>query len=104
MKLVPTAIGYLRSDVSGPRQSWDEIQIRSLARRLGYNLTKTVVFSHRTDDPVARLINLARRTRADAVITPAAAHFGGTIPAELDHVAAVITVCDLAADRTGTDG
>lgn len=92
MKLVPTAIGYLRSDVSGIRQGWDETQIRSLAGRLGYNLTKTVAFSARTDDPMAQLVTLARKMNADAVIAPGVTHFGGAIPRELDQVTAVITV------------
>lgn len=92
MGLMPTAIGYLRSDVSGIRQTWDETQIRSLAARLRYNLAKTVAFSECTDDPVAQLIAVARRTHAEAVITPGVTHFGGTIPAELGCVTAVITV------------
>src|SRR5262245_60467658 len=92
MKLVPTAIGYLRSDVSGIRQGWDETQIRSLAGRLGYNLTKTVAFSAKTEDPVAQLVALARKMNADAVIAPGLTHFGGAIPRELDRITAVITV------------
>ncbi|WP_330255727.1 hypothetical protein OG874_14860 [Nocardia sp. NBC_00565] len=101
MRLIPTAIGYLRSDVSGIRQSWDETQIRSLAGRLGYNLTKTVAFSGRTCDPVARLITMARDAHADAVITPGITHFDGAIPAELDAVAAVITVAPKPASTFG---
>lgn len=94
MRLIPTAIGYLRSDVSGIRQGWDETQIRSLAGRLGYNLTKTVVFGCRTDDPVARLITAAREAEVDAVITPGITHFDGAIPEELGEVADVFTVSD----------
>ncbi|WP_433684230.1 hypothetical protein [Nocardia sp. CA-119907] len=92
MKPFRTAIGYLRSDVSGTRQAWDEIQIRSLARRLGYTLAKTVTCNGRMDDPIARLINTVRTTAADAVITPDVTHLGGTIPAALDRAAAVITI------------
>lgn len=92
MKLFRTAIGYLRSDVSGTRQAWDEIQIRSLAGRLGYTLAKIVTCNGRMDDPMARLITTVRTTAADAVITPDVTHLGGTIPAALDRAAAVITV------------
>ncbi|MFI7667781.1 hypothetical protein [Nocardia sp. NPDC049526] len=92
MKFAPTAIGYLRSDVSGIRQGWDETQIRSLAGRLGYNLTKTVAFSAKTDNPVAQLVALTRKMNADAVIAPGLIHFGGAIPRELDQITAVITV------------
>jgi hypothetical protein len=35
MRMIPTAIGYVRKDISGTRQQWDETQVRSLARRLG---------------------------------------------------------------------
>ncbi|GAB0107692.1 hypothetical protein JMUB6875_66890 [Nocardia sp. JMUB6875] len=88
----PTAIAYLRSDISGARQSWDETNNRSTAKRLGYDLAKTVVFTQHTDDPIQRLINVARRLGADAVVVPSLAHFGGQIPAQLVAVADVITV------------
>ncbi|MFJ9743541.1 hypothetical protein [Streptomyces sp. NPDC101166] len=89
---IPTAIGYLRGDVSGMRQQWDEVQNRSLAKRLGYTLTRTVVFSERTDDPIQRLINVVRRTAAEAVFVPGLDHFGGVVPDELVRAADVITV------------
>ncbi|MFE3989454.1 hypothetical protein ACFXPR_33675 [Nocardia tengchongensis] len=89
---IPTAIGYLRSDVSRARQPWDEAQNRSLAKRLGYTLTRTVVFSESTDNPIQRLINVVRRTAAEAVFVPNLDHFGGTVPAELVEVVDVITV------------
>ncbi|WP_328411738.1 hypothetical protein [Nocardia sp. NBC_00403] len=41
----PTAIGYLRSDISGTAQNWDEIRMRSLAKRYGYDLAKNIVFT-----------------------------------------------------------
>lgn len=86
------AIGYVRQDISGCHQQWDETQVRSLAKRLGYNLRKTVVFSDRTDDPVARLRNVATTLGVDAVITPSADHLGGDVPAELWRAVDVITV------------
>ncbi|WP_405493090.1 hypothetical protein [Nocardia sp. NBC_00511] len=92
MRSQPTAIGYLRSDVSGIRQTWDEAQIRSMARRLGYSLTKTVVFSERVATPVDRLINVVLRTDVDAVLTPSLEHLGSTPPAPLIQVVDLITV------------
>ncbi|WP_327146431.1 hypothetical protein [Nocardia sp. NBC_01327] len=89
---IPTAIGYLRSDVSGVRQPWDELQSRSLAKRLGYALAKTVVFSDRVEDPVQRLIDVVRRMDAEAVVVPNLEHFGGTVPGELVRMVDVITV------------
>ncbi|MGW4368667.1 2'-5' RNA ligase family protein [Nocardia takedensis] len=80
MRKAPTAIGYLRKDVSGVHQQWDETRIRSHARRLGYELAKTVTFSTATDDPEARLINVVRSLEIDAVIAPSLDHFGGAVP------------------------
>ncbi|QIS13028.1 hypothetical protein [Nocardia arthritidis] len=92
MSLRPKAIGYLRRDVSGVSQVWDETLIRSTAKRLGYDLAKTIAFGPETDAPVARLIATARRIDAEAVIVPGPAHFDGEIPAEVVRVCDVITV------------
>lgn len=90
------AIGYVRSDISGIRRSWDEQQIRSLAKRLGYNLRKTIVFSAHTDRPDCRLeIVVDRLDGIEAVITPSAHHFAdGMVPATLVGKLDVITVDD----------
>ncbi|UFS95429.1 hypothetical protein [Nocardia huaxiensis] len=87
-----TALAYLRSDISGARQPFDEARNRSIAKRLGYNLSRTVVFGAHTDDPIQRLINVARRIGAEAVIVPSLAHFGGTMPEQLVQIVDVITV------------
>ncbi|WP_051175524.1 hypothetical protein [Nocardia exalbida] len=92
MRPRPTAIGYLRRDVSGVSQTWDEIQIRSVAMRFGYELAKTVVFGPETDSPLSRLLNVIRRTDVDAVIAPGLKHFGFEVPSELVEVADVVTV------------
>jgi hypothetical protein len=92
MRPRPTAIGYLRRDVSGVSQTWDEIQIRSVAKRLGYELAKTVVFGPETDSPLSRLMNVVRRVDVDAVIVPSVRHFGGEVSSELVKVVDVITV------------
>ncbi|MFI6172968.1 hypothetical protein ACIBCN_39750 [Nocardia sp. NPDC051052] len=90
---MPAALGYLRKDVSGEAQAWHDTQMRSLAKRLGYNLTKTVIFGADTERPIDALLNVARRTAAEAVIVPSAAHFeGGTIPSDLTKMVDVITV------------
>ncbi|MFD8101948.1 hypothetical protein ACFV24_20615 [Nocardia fluminea] len=86
------AIGYVRKDVSGCRQQWDETELRTLAKKLGFNLRKTVAFSARTDDPVNRLCITVGRLGVDAVIVPSAEHFGGTVPADLVAMVDVITV------------
>ncbi|WP_433655647.1 hypothetical protein ACQPW1_32505 [Nocardia sp. CA-128927] len=92
MRQRPTAIGYLRRDVSGVSQPWHETQIRSLAKRLGYELAKTVVFGPDTDEPVERLLNVVRAVEAEAVVVPSAEHFGGKVPERVVRVCDVITV------------
>ncbi|WP_067820805.1 hypothetical protein [Nocardia inohanensis] len=89
----PGAIGYLRRDVSGERQQWDEAQIRSLAARLGYELRKTIVFGPHTDEPVLRLAMVVERLGVEAVIVPGPGHFeGDLVPGELVARTDVITV------------
>ncbi|QIS17149.1 hypothetical protein [Nocardia terpenica] len=91
------AIGYLRRDIAGPRQQWDEIQIRSLAKRLGYDLRKTITFGAHTDNPALQLRAIVSYLGVAAVIVPSLAHFdGGEIPVPLRD-ATVITVSDATA-------
>ncbi|MVU78243.1 hypothetical protein GPX89_13440 [Nocardia sp. ET3-3] len=94
MRYKPTALGYLRTDVSGIGQLWDESQIRRLAARLGYDFADMVVY-----DPVSRRPPLARlraqttRLDAEAVIVPSPEHFeGGKVPEALIQQIDVITV------------
>ncbi|MBL1077575.1 hypothetical protein JK358_24520 [Nocardia sp. 2] len=88
----PSAVGFLRSDISGCQQSWEENHIRSTAAKFGYDLRKTIVFGAGTDRPVHRLRVSITRLKVDAVIVPSLAHLGGTVPTEVGSVAAVITV------------
>ncbi|MFD7847555.1 hypothetical protein ACFV4K_32070 [Nocardia sp. NPDC059764] len=90
---MPSAVGFLRSDVSGMNQPRDELRILAAARRTGYDLRKTIVFSSRTDEPMRRLRVAIDRLGVDAVIVPSTEHFDNrVIPGELLEVAAVITV------------
>lgn len=85
------AIGYVRRDVSRARQPWDETQIRSVAKRLGYNLRKTIVFSSDVRE-VEHLLRLTNRLGVDAIVVPSTRHFsGGQVPAELVQAVDVIT-------------
>lgn len=90
----PIAIGYLRSDLSGPAQNWDEIRIRSLAKRYGYDLAKTIVFTARTADPLTGLITIVRRINAEAAFVPHRRHLGVEMPLTLVGTCDVITVDD----------
>ncbi|WP_280268093.1 hypothetical protein [Nocardia wallacei] len=92
------ALGYLRKDVSRQRQQWDEAQIRALARRLGYNLRKTITFGEHTTDPVRQLTAAVTHMAADAIIVPSIDHFDDNmVPADLVRIADVITI---APERT----
>ncbi|MEV6773381.1 hypothetical protein AB0N05_32590 [Nocardia sp. NPDC051030] len=92
MRPQPAAIGFLRHDVSGAQQQWDEAQIQHLARRLGYDLCKTLIFGPETDRPLLRVRTAVSRLDADAVITPSLEHFDGQVPDDVVEVADVITV------------
>jgi hypothetical protein len=88
----PPAIGYLRKDVSGVSKAWDQIQIRILAERLGYQLAKTIEFSQHTADPIGQLLATIARDQVDAVVVPSLEHLSGEIPEDLMLAADVITV------------
>ncbi|WP_459955186.1 hypothetical protein [Nocardia sp. IFM 10818] len=93
MGLLPSAVGYLRSDISRIAQPHDELRIRQAAKRTGYDLRKIIVFSANTDNPVHRLRVVIDRLGVDAVIVPSAVHFDERkVPAELLEVAAVVSV------------
>ncbi|WP_280427196.1 hypothetical protein [Nocardia brasiliensis] len=90
---VPTALGYLRQDVSGDGQAWDEAGIRSLAKRFGYTLTQTIVATADTPEPIVELTSTAQRHGVDVVIVPSTEHFeSDKVPTDLTRVADVVTV------------
>lgn len=93
MRYKPICLGYLRTDVSGISQLWDETCIRRLAARLGYDFTQLVVYDPNSGrPPLARLKTQATRLEAEAVIVPGLTHFDkGEIPASLVGQLDVIT-------------
>ncbi|MEC3917484.1 hypothetical protein [Nocardia sp. CDC160] len=94
MRYKPTCLGYLRTDVSGLAQLWDQSQIRNLATRLGYDFADMVIYDPRFGrPPLARLKAQATRLDAEAVIVPSPKHFeGAEIPGTLVQQLDVITV------------
>ncbi|WP_280293130.1 hypothetical protein [Nocardia abscessus] len=74
------------------------------AKRLGYELAKTVVFGLETDSPLSRLMNVVRRVDVDAVIVSGVRHFGGEVPPELVKVVDVITVDSTKTYARGRQG
>ncbi|GAA5079179.1 hypothetical protein GCM10023319_18550 [Nocardia iowensis] len=91
MTAKPMALGYLRQDISGAHRAWDETQIRSLAKRLGYDLVDTVVLGSDTDHRILHLLNVVRTSGAEAVIAPCLDHLDGTVD-PLVETCDVITV------------
>lgn len=108
MSYQPTAIGYLRTDISGAARLWDQTQIRRLATRLGYDFADMVIYDPRFGrPPLARLKAQATRLDAEVVIVPSPAHFdGGEVPGALVQRMDVITVSpeETYARRAETDG
>ncbi|GAB4589429.1 hypothetical protein [Nocardia sp. IFM 10818] len=94
MRYRPTALGYLRTDVSGIAQLWDESRIRELAERLGYDFAGVVVYDPGSGRaPLARLKAQAKRLDAEAVVVAGPEHFdGGRIPESLERQFDVFTV------------
>ncbi|WP_433624817.1 hypothetical protein [Nocardia sp. CA-120079] len=91
MKPTPTAIGYLRRDVSGDAMDWDIAQIRKLATRYGYDLAEIVRMEGAGTHVLAALREVIRKTDAEAVIMPNLAHLDDR-PEELVRACDVITV------------
>ncbi|MEV0766231.1 hypothetical protein [Nocardia sp. NPDC050435] len=88
----PSAIGYLRTDISRDNQRWDEARMRSAAADCGYNLRKTMAVSSESEASLQALVGMVERVGASAVVTPALNHFARReFPADL-------TVGILAAD------
>ncbi|MFC9997947.1 hypothetical protein [Nocardia sp. NPDC127526] len=107
MKFRPTAIGYVRSDISGVRQAWDEAEVRGAAALRGFDFAKMIVIDGRTGKPLlAGLKVTITCIMADAVFVPSTAHFeGGTVPGDLLHVVDVITVSpENTYTRTDSNG
>ncbi|GAB2546108.1 hypothetical protein [Nocardia heshunensis] len=94
MRYTPTALGYLRTDVSGVGQLWDESEIRRLAARYGYDLAEIVVYDPISGrPPFARLKAQATRLDAEAVFVPSLQHFeNGEAPGSLVQRLDVVTV------------
>lgn len=107
MKFRPTAIGYVRSDISGVRQAWDETEVRSTAALRGFDFAKMIVIDGRTGKPLlAGLKVTITRIEAEAVFVPNTTHFeGDTVLCDLRQVVDVITVSpENTYTRTDSDG
>ncbi|WP_306363918.1 hypothetical protein [Nocardia sp. CC227C] len=94
MRYRPTAVGYLRTDISGAARLQDEALIRKLAARLGYDFADMIVYDPKFGrPPLARLKAQVGRLGARAVIAPGLEHFeGGQIPGSLTELVDVVTV------------
>lgn len=89
----PIAIGFLRTDLSGARQAWDETQIRSMAKRHGYDLAKTIALPE-SADTIGLLHDTVKRHKAEAVYVPSLEHLGGEVPRRLSTALVEVTAID----------
>ncbi|MFC9993269.1 hypothetical protein [Nocardia sp. NPDC127526] len=94
MRFRATCLGYLRTDVSGIGQLWDESQMRQRAAQLGYDFAGVVVYDPASGrPPLARLKAQVNRLDAEAVIVPGPEHFeGGRVPGALVEQVDVVTL------------
>ncbi|MEC3916901.1 hypothetical protein [Nocardia sp. CDC160] len=93
MRYKATALGYLRTDVSGISQQWDESEIRRLATRYGYDFAGMVIYDPNSGrPPLARLKAQATRLDAEAVFVPSLEHFEGEAPGSLVQKLDVVTI------------
>lgn len=94
MRYRPTALGYLRTDVSGIVQLWDESRIRQTASHLGFDLAAIIVYDPLSGrPPLARLKAQATRLDAEAVIVPDLTHLENSgIPASISGRLELIAV------------
>ncbi|MGW4246757.1 hypothetical protein, partial [Nocardia sp. NPDC004722] len=94
MRYKRTALGYVRTDISGVGQQWDETEIRRLAERYGYDFADMVLYDPSSGrPPLARLKAQATRLDAEAVFVPSLNHFEeGKVPASLVQKLDVVTV------------
>lgn len=90
MRDTPIAVGFRRIDISSAQQQWDEIRMRSLASRLGYEIAELVDADADTPQPIEQLTQMIRKLSADAVIAPGPEHF---VTAE--HLAEVVQLVDV---------
>lgn len=71
--------------------------MRSLAKRLGYDLCKTIALSAKTADPVGLLLDQIERTDVEAVIVPGRVHIDGHIGQVMRRADVVFDVDDVEA-------
>lgn len=72
--LQPKAIGFLLLELSGTAWEQEEFALVELAGRHGYDLVRTLRFTPEIPDPVERLLIIARRLPAQAVVVPTLEH------------------------------
>ena len=69
----PRALIYYRKDLS-PCWQWHETQCKSLARRFGYTVDRTIWFTARDDTRMFRLLNEALGHRCEVIVVPDLEH------------------------------
>ncbi|MER7454481.1 MULTISPECIES: hypothetical protein [Nocardia] len=68
-----------------------------MAKRLGYDLCKTIALSAKTDDPVGLLLDQVERSQAEAVIVPGRVHLDGHIERVMRRADVIFDADDVEA-------
>ncbi|MFJ4653921.1 hypothetical protein ACIP5Y_21870 [Nocardia sp. NPDC088792] len=92
MTMQRTAVGYMRTDVSGASEKWDGANLHSAAINLDLDLRKIIAFDQHVERPIRRLRVQLSRLRACTLIVPSLDHLGGTIPSAIREQVDVITL------------
>lgn len=85
------AIAYLRTDLCGRGQEWDERRMEKKARRLGYELRATIRVDSGEAARLSLLLAQIHHYQAEAVFVTTIDHLDG----QLDRIVHVADVIDL---------
>lgn len=91
------AIAYLRTDLSGAWQHWDECRMRRLATRLGYELRAILVLSAASDSRIDRVLEWIEIERAEAVFVPHLDHLDGEYLRVVDRADVIVDAREVYA-------
>jgi hypothetical protein len=77
--MTPTAIGYVRRDISGTLLPKHEIVIGLTARIRNVIVGRFVVLGPEVDRPALRLLNIAQAFSSSIILVPTLAHLAGDV-------------------------
>lgn len=96
------ALVCLRADISGDRYRWDEMRLRGLAIRLGYEFRATLGATAAAEDRIDLLLRGVELHRAEAVFVPGREYLDGQVERVKARVDIIVDVDDIEARWTPT--